>query len=392
VARPRTASIVLPTPRSAWTDGTVFGLGDPLDDALILNRTLADWRGPARLAAESGAEVQGPAFIWGADVWASPGMLDGMEAAARGRSEPVRLMRADDGPGATADPLGRLPRRDGKIVFDLWFLPSGVSVTLGDGVPAALEGAAGIDVETKVHEMDVAADSVSSGSGSDTMKLQFAAVAAAPVAHWVELARANLLALGTQALERGPVVGVVALLWAALRAGSVNPFRVASRMTTRGKKCLIHPSAVVEACVLGDNVKVDAGAVLRGCVLGDNVKVGPHAFGEFSILGDGAELQKKAICTVTVVYPGARVGGTTQLSVMGRDVRFKLGAFTTDMNPGGSPVRVLTPDGLAAVDFGYLGSCVGHGAFVGSGIWIAPGRAIEAGRLILRDASQMVMK
>mgnify|MGYP002633242978 CR=1 FL=1 len=387
----RTASVVLPTPRSAWTDGTVYGLGDPLDDALILNRPLSDWRGAPALG-EPGTEVRGPVFVWGADVWASPGMLAGLEAAGADRPTPVRLVRAADGPGATADPLGRLPRRDGKILFDLWYVPQGCTVSLGDGVPAALEEAEPVDVETKVHEMDVAADSVSSGSGTDTMKLKFGSVAAAPVAHWVELQRANLLALGTQALERGPVVGVAALVWAVMKAVSLNPFRVAAKVTSKGRKCLIHPSAVVEACVLGDEVKVDAGAILRGCVLGNGVKVGPHAFGEFSILGDHAELQKKAICTVSVVYPGARVGGTTQLSVIGRDARFKLGAYTTDMNPGGSPVRVMTPGGLMPVDFGYLGSCIGHGAFVGSGIWIAPGRAIEAGRMILRDASQMVMK
>ena len=388
----RTPSVVLPTPRSAWTGGQIFGLGDPFDQALILNRTLADWRGPAALPATAGAPIVGPAFVWGADMWASGGMLDGMEAAARGRAEPVRLVRSVEGPGATADPLGRLPRRDDHILFDLWYVPDGVSVDVGDGLPAALENAVGVDVETKVHEMDVAADSVSSGSGTSTMKLKFAGVAAAPVAHWVELQRANLLALGTQAFERGAVVGALALMWAALRAGSVNPFRIAARLTTRGKRCWVHPSAVVEACVLGDDVKIDAGAIVRGCVLGNGAKVGPQAFGEFSVVGDGAELQKQAICTVTVVYPGARVGGVCQLSVVGRDVRFKLGAVTTDMNPAGAPLRVVTPDGLSAVDFGYLGCCVGHGAFVGSGIWIAPGRAIEGGRLILREASQMVLK
>lgn len=369
----------------------MYGLGDPLSDALILNRPLSSWRGPAALA-DGGTTVRGPAFVYGADVWASPGMLVGMEAAAKGRTAPVRLVRPEDGPGATADPLGRLPRRDGHIVFDLWFIPPGAAVEFGDGVPAALQDAVGVDVETKVHEMDVAADAVSSGSGTDTIKLQFAGVAAAPVAHWVELQRANLLAIGTQALEGGAFKGAMTLLWAALRRVSVNPFAIAAGVTSKGRKCLIHPSAVVEACVLGDNVKVDAGAVLRGCVVGDGAKIGPHAFGEFSILGAGSELQKSAICTVTVVYPGARVGGVAQLTVIGRDVRFKLGAVTTDMNPGGAPLRVMTPDGLAPVDVGYLGCCVGHGAFVGSGIWIAPGRAIEAGRVVLRDASQMVLK
>jgi acetyltransferase-like isoleucine patch superfamily enzyme len=335
--------------------------------------------------------VEGPALILGRDLWVSSGMLAEFEKVAAGADAPLRLARDAEGPGNTADPLERLPRRDGKILFDLWFIPAGVTIEVGEELPASLESARGVDVETKVHEMDLAVDAVSN-EGSASMTLKFAGIGAAPVSHWVELQRANLLALGTHALERGPFWGGLGLLWAVIKARSINPFRVAAKVTICGRNCLIHPSAVVEGCVLGDNVKVDAGAVLRGCVLGDNVKVGPLALGEFSVIGDNAELQKQCTATVCVIYPGARVGGVAQLTVVGRDARFKLGAITTDMNPTGAAVRVMTPLGLSSVDYGYLGCCLGHRSFVGSGIWIAPGRIIQADRMILREAEQMVLK
>jgi hypothetical protein len=55
-------------------------------------------------------------------------------------------------------------------------------------------------------------------------------------------------------------------------------------------------------------------------------------------------------------------------------------------------VRVMTPEGLRGVDMGYQGVCLGHGVFVASGVWIAPGRAIEARRVLLRPEGSVVLK
>jgi NDP-sugar pyrophosphorylase family protein len=203
--------------------------------------------------------------------------------------------------------------------------------------------------------------------------------------------RANLLALGTRVLEHGPLVAVFVLLWAAVRALSLNPFRILQKLTRRGRRCWVHPDAVVEGCLLGDDVKIDAGAVLRGCVLGDGAKVGPGVVAEYTVIGQGAELQKQSTAVLSVVYPEARLGGVLQLGLAGRGARLKMGAYCTDMNLQG-PVRVLTPEGLRPVDMGYQGVCLGHGAFVASGVWIAPGRVIEAGRVVLRPEGSMVLK
>jgi hypothetical protein len=391
------AEVVLETPRSAWCRGQVFGLGDALEEARVLDKPLSRWRHAQASAVQGATTVRGPALLVGRDLWVSPGMRRGFVRAAsrRGGDSPLRLVRPEDGPAATADPLRRLPREAQHILFDLWYLPEGVEVSLDPALgalPEALERAPGLDVEATTHEVSTDVDGGMAGVQSDaSLSITIASVAAAPVGHWVELGRANLLAIGTRILGAGPARGLLTLLWAALRAMSLNPFKILQKTTRVGKGCWIHPQAVVEGCVLGDNVKVDACAVLRGCVLGDDVKVGACAVAEYSVLGEGSELQKQATAVLSVVYPGARIGGLLQVGVAGRGVRQKMGSFGTDMNLNGV-VRVPSPDGLVPVDIGYQGVCLGHGCFVASGVWIAPGRVIEAGRVLLRPEGSVVLK
>lgn len=395
------AIFVVPTPRSEWTGGEVFGLGDPLEEALVLDRPLSAWRsGPRWKALGASREVRGPALVVGRDLWVSQSMLRAFEKAAQTQAQgaPVRLVRDAEGPGASADPLSRLPRsEDGAaILMDLWYLPAGVSVLVPEDLrafPEALESASGADVEcrTFTRPVDVDREGFAEDTAETTLSVSVADKAAAPVSHWVELLRANLLAIGTEALKKGPLGAILSLLWAAFRARSLNPFRVLAKTTRRGRGCVVHPSAVVEGCVLGDGVKIDAGAVVRGCVLGDGAKIGPMGLAEFSVVGAGAEVQKRGTVVLSVVYPGARVGGALQIGLAGRSARLKMGAYATDMNPHGV-VKVKTPGGLSPVDLGYQGVCVGHRAFVASGVWIAPGRALEEERVLLRDPAQIVMK
>lgn len=393
---------VIPTPRSAWSQQQVFGLGDPVEEARVLDRPLSAWRPGARLLTDGGdGPLTGPLLLWGADLWVSPRMLRDFEARARalGRQEPVRLVRPLDGPAGMADLLGRLPRsQDGRqLLFDLWYLPEGVSLprpTPDAPLPPELEVDHGLDIETNTHSVEIEVDR--SVDPSRRMALRFAPVAAAPVGHWAELVRANQLAIGTLMLEAGPVVGVGRLLWAALKAlvldWSLNPFRVLARTTRRGRGCIIHPSAVVEGCTLGDGVKIDAHAVVRGCVLGDRVQIGALSVAEYSVFGHDARLQRQATANGSVIYPEARVGGVLQLGVAGRASTLKMGALGTDMNPDGRPVRVMTPEGLRPVDVGYHGVCLGHESFVGANLIIAPGRAIEAGRVVTSESRLVIRK
>jgi len=199
------------------------------------------------------------------------------------------------------------------------------------------------------------------------------------------------LAIGARSLAAGPMRGALTLIWAVIRAMSINPFKVLSKLNERGRGCRIHPRAVVEGCRLGDNVEVDAGAVLRGCFVGDGVKIGANTISEFSVFGDGSRLTRQGGASLSVIYPNTSIGGYLQLSLAGEGVTTKLWSAGYDMKVG-APVCVKTPHGLAAVDIGYQGVCLGHRVFVGSGVWIAPGRILEPDRLALRDPRNIIMK
>jgi acetyltransferase-like isoleucine patch superfamily enzyme len=390
----------LDTPRSLWSSHTVFGLGDPIDDALILNLPLSAWRGPDAQRALPGATLQGPALLMGRDLWVSHGMRRDFLKLARALSpsKPVRLVRPAEGPALTCDPLRRLPRPAGRLAFDLWFLPEGCAVALPQD-PAALPDVLEtdphpLDVPSRTFSVPVAADEGQAGTDDAraSLTVTVAGAAAAPVSHWVELGRANLLAIGAQSLDEPAALGLAKLAWAALRALSLNPFAVLGKINRVGKRCWIHPNATLEACVIGDDVRVDAGAVLRACVIGDKAKVGPLALAEYSVIGPHAELQKQSTTILSVAYPHARLGGILQLGVAGHHARQKMGSVATDMNPNGGEVKVMTPLGLQTTDLGYLGVCLGHHAFVGSGLWIAPGRIIEAHRTLLLPPERIVLK
>lgn len=383
---------VISTPNSRWTSGTVYGLGDPVSEARVLNRSLAQWR---ELAGLSHGTITGPALVVGEDVWVSAGLTEAMDKAAGGASRPSRLGRLSDGPGRFADPLGRLPRvvEEGveRIVFDVWFVPRGATVDLDAApsgeLPKSLTHAPLIDIDTRTMAMDLAIDREL--LGIEELTFEAGAVTAAPVSHWVELLRANLLAIGSVIMRRSVASVILRVIWAMIRTLSLNPFKILGALTSRGRRCKIHPSAIVEGCTLGDDVEIDAGAIVRGCLVGNGAKIGAQAILEFTVVGEGARVYRKALANLSVIYPNARVGGIVQLGVAGRSSATKLYAVSTDMRLGG-PVRVTSPSGLMDIDIGYQGVCLGHRAFVGSGVWIAPGRIIEADARLVRDRALLV--
>ena len=368
---------------SAWTDGLVQGLGDALAEARILDRPLSSWRAGFEEAPDT---ICGPALVLGRDLWPSEGLGEALraQATATGLS---RLARDPQGPGLFCDPLARLPRdEEGRILFDCWYVPDGVSVPR-EGLDE--RSASPIDLDGRIHTISLPMDPEL--LGRENLDIVVGAQACVPVSHWAELLRANIVAIGTRVLAPSPWAAAFQLLWAAVRAMSLNPFRVLQRLTIVGRGCTIHPSAVVEGCTLGDNVQIDAHAVLRGCHVGDNVRIGAHTVADFSIFGANSRLTRMAAANLCVVYPGASVGGALQLAVVGRKSTTKLYSVGTDMRLGGA-VKVSTPRGLLSVDIGYQGICLGHNTFVGSGVWIAPGREIAAGRQLLREPELMVLK
>jgi len=374
--------VVVDTERSRAAGSLVFGLDDPLDDARVLERPLSAWRSGA---SEAGDEVMGPALVVARDVFVSDGFRAACAIAMGSVTTTARVRAKRDTALFDADPLGTGARDDGgHLLLDAWIVPAGVSFAANNN--DAQRGAPPVDLVVRERVVDVPADK--EVVGADTLALRFSSATYGTVSHFATLQRTNLHALMGRALEGAPLAKLARYFAASLRAFAFTGPRVARALSRTGTGCEIHPTAVVEGSRLGDFVEVGPHAVVRGCHIGNDVRIDAQAICELSVIGERARVQRRAMVNASTVYPGARVGGILQLAVVGRESATKMFAVGTDMKLDG-PVRVMTPTGLRPVDQGYMGVCIGHGAFVGSGVWIAPGRVVPAGARVGRRREEM---
>jgi hypothetical protein len=199
---------------------------------------------------------------------------------------------------------------------------------------------------------------------------------------WVHLWMANLYSIAIRflALLRSPA-GWARLVWSALR-GFVRTRRfrlydvgvaMLQRLVTRGRGCRIHPSAVVEACVLGNNVEIGPLSVVRGCIIGDGVNIMERSCVEGCVLGDGVLVNQGGTLKGVLAYPEA-VMMFMQTGVVGRRTFLMGGFMPQDLKYQGT-IRVQHRGRLVDTRLPFLGACVGHRVMVGGAVRLAPGRA-----------------
>ncbi|MBN2501883.1 MAG: hypothetical protein JXB38_13970 [Anaerolineales bacterium] len=149
-----------------------------------------------------------------------------------------------------------------------------------------------------------------------------------------------------------------------------------------GKNCSIDPSAVITGPTsIGDNCFIGAGAVIDNCIIGDNVNVSQGCQMQLSVLGDGAFFPFRAALFMTTIMDNAMVAQNTclQMCVVGRNTFIGAGSTFTDYNLIPLPIRALDGDGnLQSTHKPVLGGCVGHNCRLGAGLVISPARTIES--------------
>lgn len=211
------------------------------------------------------------------------------------------------------------------------------------------------------------------------------------IEHWSHLVRVNLLALSARVAEAkdafdsaawwSKVGTALAILW---KAGRLNEAALARAVTRMGKGCKVHPTAVVEACELGNDVKIGAGAVLRGCVVGDGASIDAQAHCVASAIGAGAQIGRGAHLALSVLFPGALVsqGAGFQACVFGRDSFVAQGVTALDLSFG-RPISVDHRGERVSSGGWFLGCAVGHRARIGAGVRIGYGVAIPNDTLLV---------
>lgn len=213
-----------------------------------------------------------------------------------------------------------------------------------------------------------------------------------PVTDWSRLLWANLFGIGAEVLGAPKSAGIWFVLRTLLKARSLDAARLAAAASVIHRKARVHPAAVVEASAVGEGAQIGPGACVRGSIVGAGARVESLADVTGSVLAPGAVAQRQAMVRFSVLFPRAFVGGTVQLSVFGNDARFHGGSYAMDMNLDGAPVKIRTADGELRTAGVSLGGCLGHDAIVGSGVWLAPGRVIPNGVIVVRDPDRIVRR
>ena len=160
------------------------------------------------------------------------------------------------------------------------------------------------------------------GMGADFVSLPLTDAIVIPVGHWSQTLWGISCQLdhiyGVSWLETIPLKMIVRLGLAILVSFSKDPRKLVRRFVQKGKDCKIHPSAVVEGCLLGDYVVIGANAVVRGAILRDGARVEELAIVEGSVLSEGAVVQRQGMVKYSVLSEGSAVAGVVQLGLLGK--------------------------------------------------------------------------
>lgn len=158
---------------------------------------------------------------------------------------------------------------------------------------------------------------------------------------------------------------------------------VMSKFNSIGKRCRIHRTAILEGCVVGDDVEIGPYAYLRSSVLGDGVVVREKSAVKMSYIGPrgfvmGADIVNSYVGAETSIFTpmlyNVVFGERGFLSGGSGFADFIVGAASIPATIDGKQV----PSGLP-----FLASGVGDDVFIGANMVFAPGRTIPDGTQLL---------
>jgi carbonic anhydrase/acetyltransferase-like protein (isoleucine patch superfamily) len=168
-----------------------------------------------------------------------------------------------------------------------------------------------------------------------------------------------------------------------------------SKLVKVGKNCVIDPRAIIHGpTTIGDNVTIGAGAVIENCIIGNNVNLSQDVQLMVSVVGDGVFLPFRSALFNTTVMDNSMVAQNTclQMCVIGRNTFIGAGSTFTDYNL--IPIPIKARDGnneLKPSNRPVLGGCVGHNCRIGSGMIIYPARTIESDVMLAASKERRVI-
>ena len=374
---------------------TVSPFDDPASQSMIRNRTVEahqratlEKAGFAVQPVRDLSEIDADSGLIVADhVFFSPALLKKFLAATKDRPGVSVLALTKCGFTDFSTPLQdvRIEEAEGasRVVYQMYAFRGGRPTA------AALDGAARVPIA--IQEKRQRNERVERlTEGKITFDVYLTREFVFQVTHWNHILWANQYSLYQYWMT--PSLGMWAwFAWGFLKAHSLNPWKIAARLVHKGRRCDIHPSAVVEASILGNGVRIGRQASVFGCWLGDGAEVADGAqlfgsvLGEHAVAGDGARF---IFC---VLYPRAFVSHYMKACLIGRGTMMPPYSFLLDMKMG-KDIRVDYQGRRVPSGKQILGSCLGHDVFLGTGVWFEPGLEVPNGYVIVKDPADVVRR
>jgi carbonic anhydrase/acetyltransferase-like protein (isoleucine patch superfamily) len=368
------------------SDASIAPFGDHPSKCLIVNRPLADWQREVTqnlgldLAQVSGpSEINDPAphVIFNDTLFFSRDLLAEFVERSRSMQRGTRCaLKKGVATVRTVVNTQDVQRDEDAVEYPLRYTPEA-------SARSASEARVTIEPDEFIRPIRMPRHV----TGSPFHELVSTSKLIVGLDHWVNLWAVNMGLLAGRAFE---VFRLTKLQRAkiALKARSLKPWTIYRRMTRVGRNCDIHPTACVENSVLGDNVVIGAGAFVRNVVAGDKCQIGCNATVELSVLGEGCFLVNGVSMTQSVLYPGTLCNARFMNACLcGRDCFTAGTAAFADFRFDGKSVSVKRGGVLVDTEQPFLGSCLGHNTYVGSGCIIGAGHSVANGqRLVAKGA------
>ncbi len=365
------------------TSETLEPFNDHPRDCLVGNKPLSQVRDKALHAlglkpvmVDSHAQIDDsePYIVLEDRLFFTPELLATFLAASRSRGTSTLCgIRSGMMTDTTAATTQGLAMKEGTYAYPLCYEP----VLPARGEPGIVAIETGFDFEPLPVPKHM--------SPTRDPRLPVTALLIVRIDHWVNLWAANLsmLIADLARLKKGKL----RLMGLALKARSLNKWKVLRKTNVIGRGCDIHPTAYVEGSHIGDGTQIGAGAVVRSSLVGAGSRIINRATVEFSVLGEHAYVMNGCTSQFSVLYPGhLAMSNLVSLSICGRDTFIGDGATLADFRFDGRTVRVLKHGTPLDTGITFLGGCLGHGAYLGAGCILAPGRMLPNGLRITRDS------
>ncbi len=168
------------------------------------------------------------------------------------------------------------------------------------------------------------------------------------------------------------------------RSPHTNPFlyNTGMRLLNRsGKRCRIHPTAVLEGAVLGDDVVIGAHTVVRLSHIGSGTTVDDQASVTYSVLGKDNHIANKNHVAFCLTYDDVfLIHGPYQFSVFGKGSAV-FATINCDVRMDQRTIRIPGESGPYDSQQHLLGVAYGHGAKMAGGNIVAPGQIVPNGHI-----------